>query len=491
MPGTKRKRLRYPRRQERLAINLPSGQFLALDPTDALSIPLPGLSLYAFQSRFGRRFSNSRRRFLGRLVWLASNGRLRPHRLREGASSIEARWLDAQLSLGTNTGNTRREMMELIFTIEPLSSASIDYQSSTFGGPRNRAVVTRGAGTTDAYTLKPEVALAFRQVAQEVFPVVDLKESPSQPVDIQDSNSLGLPLPAVVPLSLSRIATARHSVVSVMIHERGGNGQAALDTRKVDMKDAMSVVDALCYLDTVEQWTRSTGGLPMHYVEQASGRLGPDKGDLSDFHICRMPKVIRELLFVGHYDYDIRACYYSILQALGRAYNVDTPAIDGYLRHRGAQHAFLSEQLGVREHVIKEVLNGLTMGLRLDSVEWSTLSGILGSSDTAEKLLAFPVVSRLKEDVQSVMKEARTRHPMANALGKPLVGDRDTILLQGYEQLAIRAMCRAATGLTAIVYDGFLTAIPQDVAALEAAARSECVKVLGFDLRLTLKEKAL
>ena len=73
---------------------------------------------------------------------------------------------------------------------------------------------------------------------------------------------------------------------------------------------------------------------------------------------------------------------------------------------------------------------------------------------------------------------------------QPSFGSKCAHLLAGYEQFAIREVCKAIEGLQAIIYDGFICP-PQPVEQLERLIRDRSSERLGVTLDLKLKETDL
>jgi hypothetical protein len=226
------------------------------------------------------------------------------------------------------------------------------------------------------------------------------------------------------------------------------------------------------------------------------------------FHAINYPKPLRHLIFADKHlvDYDIATCGPSIFRCLGDRYNFSTTAWTTYIDHKDDFHTRL---MAITGHAKPDDIKSEITALLYGSSGWC-------SGPTSNNSLSVPAKRALHADcfIRALKDEARVgmrtvlyqeftpslrkNSILVNAVQAELPYEKGgrwrrqayAHLLTGYEQFAIRTVCRGMIGLVLIVYDGFIAA-EQNVEDLERLIAVESQRELNVPLALRLKRTPL
>jgi hypothetical protein len=226
-------------------------------------------------------------------------------------------------------------------------------------------------------------------------------------------------------------------------------------------------------------------------------------------HVIPMNKAVRRLLFEGLplFDYDLRACHWSILLSIGPSFGVELPHVTDYVANRAEWQAHWRRIIGknVTNAALKQVPSSWLTGGTLTTFGETRATQALGR-DAIATLQRDDDTQLLYQEVRAAMQMVVKNHlrqpdgSIVNAAGATLevpegkrkVSFRSACshILTGYEQFAIREICSRVPGLQAVIYDGFIA--PQvPVEPLEANLRVASQEKLGVTLDLKLKVEDL
>jgi hypothetical protein len=459
---------------------------LTLDTNAPLIDLLPALQLDQIRT-LGRKHVAKRQHFL---IWLltASYERRWPHVDSSEADSFSRNYLVQGLRVAPQKDRYKK-------LLQPF------YQFVEDGNGYNR-----DRGVTKSYRLRPQVREALQTVYESNDPVpVVWRTSEGAETVIADVPPSGLPadftdpwlMPSVVKIPTSRIDGALDRVTD-WIDE--SSATTPLDPAK---PNGLTLGCAKQILSACRKWVMSLGGLPNLYDLQSHGRLGP-----SGFHLIPFPSRIRHLLFEdsGLMDYDIASCFWSIFRSLGRSLGFPTASVDDYINHKEDWHAHWRELTRCGIAMKKVALSWLTGGTR---------SAFLRTQNA--KLLGIDAMRRLQDDARTTDLYREIQNGMKRVIKEVLVPETDgkdrchvnavgatlqaegtsrdfgrlcAHALTGFEQFAIREMCRQATGIQAVIYDGFI-APPQPAEPLEEHVKRRSAEELGITLDLQLQQADL
>lgn len=453
---------------------------VVLDTRAALIERIPDLGL-----AFSRKHGEERQRFLIDLL-TTSYERRRPHAKESAADSFDRSFLVSGLRCSPR--NYKR-----------ILSRFYTFSEENRGYDRDRHL-------TKAYRLRPDVLAGLSRVYEgdEPLPVLwcgddgePLPEGTGPPANgLPPTLSHRLAVPSVLSISKEQIDSAI-SRIQRWIAVRGS--RAPLDPEK---RDGATLEEALRLLYVSRKWVVSLGGLPNLYTLHSTGRAGP-----SGFHVIQMPSALRRVLFEGRtlVDYDIASCFPSIFISLGKAAGFPTIQVEQYVNAKHDYHArwvWMSQKRSKPDD-FKSVTSSWFTGGNLSSCQRTHGAQLVGS-ETMQRLVADRFTVALYREVREGMKRVvrdigswqtdGAKKVLVNAVGatyppegaKVTFGGQCCHILTGYEQYAIRSMCHKATGLQAIIYDGYV-ASPQDTRALEEELRQDASRELGVDLQLHLK----
>ena len=356
---------------------------------------------------------------------------------------------------------------------------------------------SRDAGLTKAYRLHEPV----RAMLDEVYSGRDPLPIEGEQIPTASENGLpaqvateGIFVPAHLPVTEAHLGAAEEQIRRWMgLHNHHG----LLDPKKTA---GMTLQGALQVVRGCKMWWRSFGGFPNLYRLQSHGRLGPRGGTV---HVITLPRKIRHLILhrSGLADFDLISCHWSILQSLSRSVGLGTPWIDAYLHRKEDWHAEWADRTGRSPGDFKSITTSWLTGGVLSSSPRTAGARTVGraameflQADLQAQELhqeTIQTLGRVIPEVTEMVRDGR-RTVTVNAVGQARetqglsMGKVISHILTGFEQFAIRAACRSATGLQAIIYDGFIAA-PQAVAPMEAAIREESARRLGLTLNLRLK----
>lgn len=302
-------------------------------------------------------------------------------------------------------------------------------------------------------------------------------------------------IPAILPLSEEAIGRAINRIQGWIRTVR--RPHHPLDEFK---PSGRTYQDALQILLGFQRHIHALGGLPNIYTLQANGRLGPVPGCS---HLIPIPNRLRQLIYEGSgmKDFDIKSCYWSIVRSLASGLGIDIFHIQHYPERKNDYHARWAAQTGHpnSRHFKAVTLSWLTGGTL--SPHSNTRNVQLLGKGTMESLAADWVAREFYAEVRSVMKKILAAEleggaeVFRNAAGAtrriPSHGTRrfskmSAHLLTGYEQFAIRTVCREVQDLQVIIYDGFI-APDQPTGPLEELIRTRSEEELGLSLDLELQ----
>jgi hypothetical protein len=456
---------------------------LVLDTRDALAGRITEIQPSSIR-QYGRKFVGERQLFIAQLVQ-GSYERRFPHALYHDCEAFGREFL-------------RRGLRADRQACTPLLRAFFLFEEGNRGYCRDR-------GLTKAYRIRPHILAGVDAVHRNPSPLPVMWSDDAgnhtpfvAPVSgIPERCAVGFSVPAVLKLS--------ETVVEAAVTRAEGGVKADPTMPLHNAKpDGLTVTDALQQLRSYKKWTQALGGIPNLYEQQESGRLGPN-----GTHIINMPSVLRRLIFQEStlHDYDIRSCFWSILQSLARAFSVRTPVIDDYINDRAIWHHRWSKVTGRPGDRFKILTTSWLCGATLSAASQTTGVRLLGCEGLRQLQLDSNATSLYREITTSLkrligdaewIQSDGSDSIAVNAVGQALVLRRDrsdfgrtcSHMLTGLEQFAIRTMCRQAAGVVAVIYDGFI-APTQPTEALERAVRDASQIHLGYSLNVGLKAQAL
>ena len=461
---------------------------LALEEDDRLTEGIPSLRLDHI-ARLGRKHVRTRQGFLCRLL-STSYERRHPHSAEPQADSFSREFLRKGLRV-----SNRKD------AIRPFLRDLYDFQEGNHGYDSR-------TGLTKAYRLRHPAYEVLDAIYGSPDPLPVAREGVRESTD-PSANGLphevaeqGLHLPSLISVPTEHLDEVVRRIEGWI---GPGHHWIPLDPER---PGGMGLGTALRIARGCRKWIVSLGGLPNFYRTQSTGRLGPDR-DRGSMHVITLPRTIRHLIFhrSGLEDFDLKSCHWSILRSLARAQGVPTPWCDSYVESKEEWHARWAKTTGHRSpKAFKSLCASWLTGGTLSAFPATAGAQAVGA-DVMAQLAGDRHAQRLHAEVREVLPRvlaATARVEWAdealftvNAVGRRLElevpGQRSgrvhAHLLTGFEQFAIRAACRRAEGLMAIVYDGFI-APPQDVGVMEEAIREESLRELGFPLDLRLKREA-
>jgi hypothetical protein len=431
------------------------------------------LSLGSIKRLLGRQYGAERQRFA---VWLGLGSITQQHRKHARFPDCESFCCD-WLREGFHTSDR---------SYNRLLARLYDYPAKGRGG------YSANQGWTKAYSQRAVFAAACRNAldTDASAPVIDIEMGDTVHLAAADNGlaQCDLPdlfVPAVLPISLEHVNAAINLA-------RSKDRNQPFEPRR----RGWSIGSVLDLLLATRMWVRGLGGLPNLYVKQSHGRLGPAGFSV---HIVSMPRRVRHQLLAGSglVDFDVVCCVPSLFISLGRAMGFETTTVEQYVGDRA--NVFNVWQR-VTDHADHDdfkcvVLSLFTGGTLNPDKPWAESTRRLGR-DAVVKLASDSFAGALVHEIQTGMKVVVAHlqcNKWRNAVGAVLESTKrrsfskaSAHALFGFEQLAIQATCQHATGLQAIVFDGFI-AQPQEVEPLNTAIRETSVARCGFALDLTLK----
>jgi hypothetical protein len=463
---------------------------LYLDTLPALLNRLPDLTADRMRERGGRKHVEHRQRALTALMEGSYTGLHLQHRTYPDADAFTGRYLQKRLKTNTANGTTA----SLLRPFYAFPEGNRGY---------------RAGKTAKAYRLDYEAANAVEDVLSGDEPLSGLVESDNYTdrLRFEDLPENGIPrpvgdalfVPKVLPLTPHAVERAQWKVHDRMCRE---GKYAPLNPAKGER--SFPLERAWRRLQTCRHWVVSYGGLPNVYREESTGRLGP-----VGLHVIGLPKELRRLLLAGSglVDFDLAACNWSIVQSVAGALSLPTPVIDGYRADRQRWHdrwATLTKGT-VPAAAFKAVTLSWLTGGQLSEYHGAAADTI--GPEGVRVLRDDPDARRLKEEARAVMKKITARALTAvsdgketvylNAVGavlRPGKGQKGALqkcshVLTGFEQFAIRRVCREVRSLRAIVFDGFI-APDQDHSGWSGLIERESYEALGIPLRLHLEKSS-
>lgn len=447
---------------------------LTLDTHAALLRHLPEIGQVK-----GRKHGGKRQRFLTKMLGI-SYERLRPHHADSTRDSFSRDYLTRGLRVSKN-GDACASVLRPFY----------EFEEGKKGWSKDRQ-------ETKAYRLRPELMTAMHAVYRDTSPLPVLMEDSEgvetdAPLPANGSPLESLHVPSVIPLSLASVDKA------ITVVERWIEKTYPHMPLDPDKPKKTTLEGALRLLRVSRKWTASLGGVPNFYVQQDSGRLGPN-----GFHLISLPSRVRHLLFAdsGLMDYDLSSCHWRIFSSLAVHLGFTTLYVDDYIDDRAGWMEHWQSLTGhTSTSDFKAIASSWFTGGTLSSSAW-TSGGRLVGPHVMKLLASDPRTLRLYEEVtrgmQQIVKQAASvengKTVYVNAVGceAPSSASYHTVcshLLSGYEQWVIREMCRGVNGLTAIIYDGFI-AERIEVKALEERVRQRSSEELGItlDMRLSARD---
>lgn len=461
---------------------------LALEEDSRLTDEIPALRLDHI-AILGRKHIRIRQRFLCRLL-ATSYERRRPHANDPRADSFSSQFLRK----GLRVSNRKDAVWPFLMGLYSFQEGNHGYDSKK--------------GLTKAYRLDQSVGEVLDTIYSSSDPLPIDSGATKWPGGLPSSglprevSDQGIHVPGGIQVPIQHLDEA---IARVQGWIGSAFGWLPLDP---DRPEGMDLESALRILKGCRKWVISAGGLPNQYRLQASGRLGPAQGQ-GGLHVITLPRTIRHLIFhrSGLEDYDLVSCHWSILRSLAKAQGISTPLVDSYVSSKAEWHARWSKLTDhPRPAAFKSIAASWLTGGTLSAYPATAGAQAVGSEVMA-RLVADKHAQRLHKEVTTTLPRvlgpaARPRTTdgitcLVNMVGQPSppeepgsgLGRLYAHLLTGLEQLAMRAACRKAHGVQAVVYDGFI-APPQDVAPLEEAIQEESSRILGFPLELKLKREA-
>jgi hypothetical protein len=472
---------------------------LTLDTRALLTDRIPALTLDAIRTRGGRKFVLLRQRALAAMLWDSY------HRPRQHARHAEAEWFStAELCDELRTDTKERRIPKLLDPLYEFPKGLTGYS------PRH--------GTCRPYRMRDDVRRVMADVVQRDDPldaVLSFKRGESMPsalpssaevlsFDALPSNGIletlpeALKVPKVLPMSPDVIDRA----IAEVEERRAREGDhAPLDGSKGP--GSFSLHDAGVQLQECRRWTISVGGIPNLYRLQSTGRLGP-----IGLHVIDLPKVLRRMLLRGSglVDVDISACYWSILLSIARHLSIPTPVIEEYRGERERWHLRWASTYGVPSPgAFKPITLSWLTGGSLSAHPTTAAAKAIGSA-AARQFMHDPDALRLRREARKVsqriaretLREAKDGRELVYrnavdaelrpALGKAeAMGRRCNHAFVGFEQFAIRQVCRQVNGLAAIIYDGFVCATGQDPKGWSQVVRKASSRELAIPLSLSFE----
>lgn len=234
------------------------------------------------------------------------------------------------------------------------------------------------------------------------------------------------------------------------------------------------------------------GFVEISYNEFPSGRLYSVAGVMQT-----VTREIRSAAMHGCWDHDIENCHFSLLAQLATREGIETPAIADYLHRKKEIRRMLATELDVSIEAVKDCLLALIYGAQRRAqsyykngraVEPAFVAAV---GDKAADLFNHPLFSGLHQDVVRIRKpilQAMPAHKgkLYNPFGKgiPLSEPPNRQLahvVQGAEALILDAVIqRHGPDLRLLMHDGWVSAVPLDVADLERHIET----VTGFKVSL-------
>lgn len=472
---------------------------LALDTLSELLVCIPRLSLDYLQAAGGRKkgLARDRQRALMEILWTAYRGD-RPHATTPGAVSFTKEYLVEKLHVARK-GNRERHLLRPFLAF-----------------PDGKKGYSRTSGITRPYGLHPHIRAALDHVVSgnARFPVYDLDtgmevHASSIPANgIPSTVAPGVSVPSILPIPEVRVDRAVERFVGWLDNV---DVDHPLDPRK---PRGRTMADGLRVLRGCRMWIRSLGGLPNFYAEQNNGRLGPVTP--TGIHMIQIPRLLRSMLYEGSgmRDYDISRCHLSTFRCLAERFDFDAELVNDYVENRDNWHTRWcrsTQYQGDPNDFKPVVLSFLTGGQLSQSPD--TANAQLLSPRVVAELQRDKYAVGLRDEIQSGMRRAVIAAAslpdgngivrVQNAIGKTLTltdsefgghgngwGRAASHLLTGFEQYAIRHVCKYVHNLQAIIYDGFI-APEQDIAQLNAHLADLDTGFMGLRLNLTLSSTDL
>lgn len=210
-----------------------------------------------------------------------------------------------------------------------------------------------------------------------------------------------------------------------------------------------------------------------------------------------MPKLIRNAVLNGCWDYDIENCHYAIFSALAKRAGVSVPYIDYYLDNKRMIRSTLACAVQIDLEQSKKILISILYGATKSNRLKNSLPSILkGESQKIENLYENPIFLGIYDEIK------RGRHAILNSIerdrrkyitnvsdGRCLKSENSKVklahILQGYEALALKSIItRYGNQVVLYMHDGWVLETRQDVTDMEQIVS----QATGIQLRLSEQE---
>jgi hypothetical protein len=351
--------------------------------------------------------------------------------------------------------------------------------------------------------------IAHTRVLGELEPSVPIFDVWGDSNGIDLLSSYGIDVPATIPIDLEWLDQVRSEADPR--YGTTASGHIAMGPLAGVHREQVVAI-----LDYSRRNLLFTGGLRNRYKLELNGRFGS-----AGLNLITCPKKLRHRLLAGQnlIDYD--------------RFGFETNAWKDYIKHKNVVHA---HWMAITGHAdvddFKDVTAALLTGGDLSCSKEKAIAKLLGVP-AAYVLVKDPTLQALYDEAKVGMKalldqqelirmeqkqetaeeaaernnegkkkarrrKQRTGMVLINAVGAVLPEEANSTwhcrayahLIRGYEQIAVRLMCRGMKGLVVIVYDGWISTV-QDIITLEALVASESESVLGVRLVLRLKATPL
>lgn len=378
--------------------------------------------------------------------------------------------------LGGSTGDYKQYLRPFFFFREDNGGYAVQ---------RGASGTIERPGTTKLYLLRPEAValLDAHWFGDSDFEVRDDTTGVALCTDDLPENGVcrtsfsTLRVPALIPFDLGYID-------GLIRQERRRTDPGA---NFVGWRRARAL--SLRHLARVRQWVRVLGGVPNLYADyrgeptDGNGRLN----GVGALHLQTLPKAARRILYsgTGWWDYDFKACHWTILLALCRGHGIDAPVVEDYVEGKREIDSLLAEGLDVPGGKAKRLMLATIFGATPTLNSRSALLPILqwpGLRRLGEHLYWIWLYDTLKRVRRQLVDLHTVDGLVVNAVGKvtprqipgpsgkPVNVSTKTLLshiLTGVEAWAVNAVCENATDLLVVIHDGWVAATRWDARRLE------------------------
>lgn len=197
------------------------------------------------------------------------------------------------------------------------------------------------------------------------------------------------------------------------------------------------------------------------------------------------------------YDYDFALCHPTIFYYLLRNLNGSTNAIKNYLDNRYDVANQIKDRTGLKDDVIKEILNVLVYSDN-PRTPFGNIKKLCRNTDRFNKLQNTPVFQELLEEykhgrqqiVDRYTKGKITTSPTGHYVAEGKQGSRLALVLQSIESEMLEYACSPFDDTVLLCFDGWISP-KRDTCKVTDHINKSISERIGMELTMNLKETGI